>query len=111
MGEHRSKAPPVYGRYDLDHRAMAERLQPSVMIHSVGWLKAETHRKDWRRCSAPWFGKISISSGRHLATLIDTLIDTLVELRRHGSRLVVRDHADDGTTVGTGGLSGRPTCW
>ena len=47
---------------------------------------------------------VMVWSLHHLGTSVDTLLDTLAELHRHGVKLVVHDQPDDGSTVDAGGL-------
>ena len=47
---------------------------------------------------------IVVQSLHHLGTSVDSLLETLAELHRHGVKLVVHDHADAGSAVETGGM-------
>jgi DNA invertase Pin-like site-specific DNA recombinase len=47
---------------------------------------------------------VMVWSMSHLGTSVETLLETLAELHRHGVKVVIHDHADDGATVETGGL-------
>ena len=75
---------------------MAGRSPPFRLIASSASRRAGTLCQDWLR-----FLVIVVRSLHYFGTSVDSLLETLAELHRHGVKLVVRDHAH---AVETGGL-------